>query len=172
MALAKKLCKNCGKSFTPGHHLKQYCTDECKKTGKVSKPKPEADAPTKVKTSVLPSSDPAGRPPILESTKQTADHAAVNSVGVVPLTTMTDAPVEVDRRGGLIIMESRMTPVTVVRPQPLITQAEAETLGVLTWHRYSLDRHIFTCVVNGRRLMLTEATFQNMKDQGKAKQDG
>lgn len=171
MAVADKLCKNCGESFTPDHHAKLYCSDECKVLGKVSKPKPTVGAPTKVKTDVLPTSDPGGKP-VLKSSKQTVDHTALEGVGVVPLTTMTDAPVVVEERGGLKIMESRMTPITVVRPQPLISEDEAKKLGTLKWHRYSLDRYVFTCVVNGRRLMLTEATFQNLKDQGLAEQDG
>lgn len=172
MALAPKLCKRCKGEFTPDHHAQQYCDKKCKAPVKA---KPQAGEPTKVSTAVLKTKE-AGKPTgPLVSTKQSADPKVLDGLGVEPLTHMSDAPVvvkEIGGPGGMKIMESRQTPVTRLTAQPFLSEESASKLGILTWHRFKLDKHVFTCVVNKRRLMLTEATFQNMKDQGKALQDG
>lgn len=167
-----KPCKDCGKEFTPAHHQTKRC-DECKTAG--SKPKSTAKEPTKVSTAVLKTKE-AGKPTgPLVSTKQSADPKVLDGLGIEPLTHMSDAPVvvkEIGGPGGMKIMESRQTPVTRLTAQPFLSEESASKLGILTWHRFKLDKHVFTCVVNKRRLMLTEATFQNMKDKGLAEQDG
>jgi hypothetical protein len=95
-----------------------------------------------------------------------------NEVGIRDAEILRESPSEVRKEGTTSIMElgERRTVERVA--QPLLTQKEVERLGICEWHRLKQDKTLFTTVVNGRRFLLSQSDFAQLKDRGLVVQVG
>ena len=90
---------------------------------------------------------------------------AVRQVGPV---VGEDQQMQAQMSPGVQALTMRDSTVTTRQAQPVLTESEAISLGLQTWHRFSRDQTQFTTVINSRRFIVDQSIFERMKVGGLA----
>ena len=77
---------------------------------------------------------------------------------------ITNKPYTVRTEGGRNLMDFKTTVEKHIISQPYLNKAEVEKLGIRGWWPYRGT--VWTTIIHGRRFLLKEEIFQDMKDRG------